>query len=351
MDLSRPSELEETGRHVAPRDALELQLARIWEDLLDCRPIGVDEDFFQLGGDSLLAMSLLARIVQETGYMLPGSGIVRAPTIEKLAKVLREDSDPANWSAIVPIQTEGTKRPFFCVHPGGGNALCYLQLARCLGPEQPFYGLQCPGVDGIRQPLATAEEMAREYVAAIRGVQARGPYAIGGWSVGGVFAYEVAQQLRAAGEEVRFLAVIDSGILYACAILTALFPKGQMGILDMLRLPSAGQLSEFRRRSAPARLIPDNADEPLAYQIFRLFTSNMHAVINYRPEPYEGKITLFQASEGLVKKRFEPSREWSRLCDDVELHLVPGNHLTLVQEPHVRKLAERLANCLDAAAV
>jgi thioesterase domain-containing protein len=203
-------------------------------------------------------------------------------------------------------------------------------------------------VDGIRQPAATAEEMAEEYVAAIRRVQPQGPYAIGGWSVGGVLAYEMAQRLSASGQEVRLLAIIDSGILYACAILTALFPKGELGMLDMLRLSSAEQLAQFRRRSAPARLIPDDADERLARQIYNLFASNMRAVLNYRAEPYEGKITLFQASEAIVKARFEPCREWSRLCDDVELHVVPGNHLTVIREPHVGQLAERLALCLES---
>ena len=348
MDRTCPGETRSTDRRIAPRDALELQLTYIWEDLLEQRPIGVDEDFFQLGGDSLLAMSLLARIVQETGYTLPAGGIFQAPTIEKLARLLRLDSDPDEWSPLVPIQTEGSKLPFFCIHPGGGNVLCYLQLSRRLGPGRPFYGLQCPGVDGIRPPAATAEEMAEGYVAAIRRVQPHGPYAIGGWSVGGVLAYEMAQRLRASGQEVRLLAIIDSGILYACAILTALFPKGQPGMLDMLRLSSAEQLADFRRLSAPARLIPDDADERLARQIYSLFASNMRAVLNYRAAPYEGKITLFQAAEAIVKPRFEPSREWPRLCDDVELHVVPGNHLTVVREPHVGKLAERLALCLEA---
>jgi len=348
MERTCPGELTGTDRHIAPRDALELQLTQIWEDLLDHRPIGVDEDFFQLGGDSLMAMSLLARIVQQTGMTLPAAGIVRAPTIEKLAKILREDSDPADWSPLVPIQTEGAKLPLFCVHPGGGTVLCYLHFSRLLGPERPFYGLQCPGIDGVREPLATIEEMAEEYVTAMRQVQPHGPYAIAGWSVGGVLAYEMAQRLRASGDDVRLLAIMDSGVLYACAIVTALFPKGEIGILDMLRLSSPEQLSEFRRRSAPARLIPDDADERLARQIFHLFTSNMHAVLNYRPESYEGKLTLFQASEGIVKQRFEPAREWPRLCDDVEVHMVPGNHLTLIQEPHVEALARALAQCLDA---
>jgi thioesterase domain-containing protein/acyl carrier protein len=335
-------------RYVAPRDALELQLAHIWENLLDRRPISVDEDFFTLGGDSLLAMSLLARIVQETGCSLPAAGICQATTIERLAKALHEESHPGDWTPLVPIQTAGTAPPFFCVHPGGGNVLCYLQLSRELGPEQPFFGLQCPGVDGVRQPLTTAADMAREYVAAVQRQQPHGPYALGGWSVGGVLAYEMAQQLRAAGEEVGLLALLDSGVLYACAILMALFPKGDLGVFDLLRLDSKEQVAEFRRRSAPARLVPDDASDELASRIFRLFASNMRAIMHYQAKPYDGCLTLWQAAEGLVQERFEPDREWSRRCDRVEVRVVPGNHLTMIHEPHVQVLAAELRRYLEA---
>jgi thioesterase domain-containing protein/acyl carrier protein len=328
---------------------LELQLVQIWEDLLKRRPVGVNEDFFDLGGDSVSAMSLLARVSQETGYNLPTAGILQARTIEKLARALREGITSEPWSPIVPVQPEGTRRPFFCVHPGGGNVLCYLGLSRWLGSDRPFYGVQCRGVDGVLEPWHSAEEMAGEYVAALRRVQPHGPYALGGWSVGGVLAYEMAQQLTAAGQRVAPLAILDSGVLYACAILTAIFPKGEMGALDLLRLPSEQQLAEFRRRSAAAQLIPDAADEELANRIFRLFTSNMRALLNYRAEPYDGRIVLFQAVESLVKKRFEPRYEWPRLCAQVEVQEVPGNHLTMIHEPHVCGLAEKLSQCLDAA--
>ena len=187
-----------SDRFCAPRDALELQLVQIWEDLLERRPVGVNEDFFELGGDSLLAMSLLARVSQETGYSLPSLASFRC-TIEKLARALREGVTSENWTSIVPIQQEGTKRPFFCVHPGGGNVLCYVGLSKWLGKERPFYGVQCRGVDGVLEPLQSVEEMAREYVAALVRVQPHGPYALGGWSVGGVLAYEMSQQLTAAG--------------------------------------------------------------------------------------------------------------------------------------------------------
>ena len=349
MNSSNPGSVGERG-YVAARDSLELQLVQIWEDLLGCHPIGLNDNFLDLGGDSLLAMTLLARIVQQTGRNLPIAGLMRATTIKRLAAALREENNWGTWSPIVPLQTEGSKPAFFCIHPAGGNALCYLQISRLLGKDQPFYGLQAPGIEADREPLSTIEEMAAEYVEAIRQVQPRGPYELGGWSCGGVLAYEIAQVLRAAGEEIRLLAIMDSGVLYAFAVMTTALPQGDLGVFDVLRLPVAEQISEFRKRTKAAKLIPDEADDDLAERIFRLFVVNTKAMLSYRPEPYADKLTLFQASEKFVRTRHEPYHEWSRLCDDVELHKVPGNHLTLIQEPHVHELAAKLAACIDASA-
>jgi thioesterase domain-containing protein/acyl carrier protein len=334
---------------IVPRDALELQLVRIWEELLHQSPIGVNEDFFQLGGDSLVAMSLLGRIASETSYNLPAGGIFQTRTVEALAAALRQGCSPDAWTPLVAIQPEGAARPFFCVHPGGGNVLCYLRLSQHLGTDQPFFGLQAPGLDGICEPLTSVEAMAARYVAAIRRSFPTGPYSLGGWSVGGVVAFEMAQQLRAAQQEVRTLAIIDSGVLYSCAVLTALFPKGGPGVLDLLRQPLAEQVADFRARSAVAQLVPQNADDKLAGRILHLFATNMKAVMNYRAKRYDSRIDVFQAAEPVVAERFEPHREWSQLCDDVRLHVVQGNHLSLVHEPHVSELAQALRECLTGS--
>ncbi len=334
---------------VSPRDGLELQLVQIWEELLNIQPIGVNQDFFELGGDSLLAMALLARIVQDTGRTLPTSGLFEARTIERMGELLREETSTSNRSLLVPIQPLGSRRPFFCVHPGGGNVLCYMQLANELGTDQPFYGLQCRGLDDDLAPLESYQAMAAEYLAEVRRVQPHGPYALGGWSVGGVLAFEMAQQLRAEGEEVAVLAIMDSGVLYAIAVLLAMFPKGESGLLDVVRMESAEQLAEFRRRSAPARLVPAHADDRLAMRIKRLFSANMHMMMRYHSQPYDGRISLIRAADAIVKARLDPQHEWTGVCEQVDLHVVPGDHLTMIHEPHVQILAEQLRKCLDAA--
>jgi pyochelin synthetase len=329
-----------------PRDALELQLSRIYGDLLDYRPIGVDTDFFNAGGDSILAMTLLARIVQDTGYRLPISGLLKASTIGKLAKALRESNDAASWSALVPLHTGGTRPPFFCVHPAGGNVLCYLKLSHYLGEDQPFYGLQAPGIDGIREPVSRVADMADEYVAAIRQVQPKGPYALGGWSLGGIIAYEMAQRLQAQGDEVRLLALIDSGLLYSFAVMLTFFRGDDRDMWERLRSPDADQVAFFRERTTAAQLIPQQADDQLASQIYRVVVANMRALLNYHQRPYSGPTVLIQAREKYIHARHEPQEEWRRLCPDLKVETTGGNHLTLINDPHLGELAEKLSQYL-----
>ncbi len=332
----------------APRSALELTLRRIWEPLLKIAPIGIHDDFFKLGGDSISAMSLLALVAQETGYMLPAGGLLQAPTIAQLAAILTTDVEPGSWSPMVPIQRAGNRTPLFCIHPGGGNVLCYLRLSQYLGSDQPFYALQAPGVDGNREPLNTIQEMASEYIEAIREIQPHGPYAIAGWSAGGVVAYEIAQQLQAAGQTIAHLGIIDSGVLYTMGVLRAVCPQDQPGAFEVMGRTPSQQIKVFRVRSASAKLIPDEADETMAIRIMQLFQSNVEAVVRYRPQPYAGRVDLYQAEELMVPARRQPHTEWSGLCPQLHLHHVPGNHLTMIHEPHVQVLADRIAEVLDS---
>ncbi|MFP2934767.1 phosphopantetheine-binding protein, partial [Pyxidicoccus sp. 3LG] len=182
--LPAPQALEApTAAYVAPRDALELLLARTWESVLGVQSVGVRSNFFELGGHSLLAVRLMAAVRQTTGRQLPLATLFQAPTVEQLALRLRRE-DSGVWSPLVPfgLASTGSNAPFFCVHPVGGNVLAYAELARLLGPDQPFYGLEARGLDGTSAPLGTVEEMATEYVKALRTVQPSGPYFLGGWS-------------------------------------------------------------------------------------------------------------------------------------------------------------------------
>lgn len=341
------SELDPEPSLIAPRNSLELKLQQIWEKLLSVSPISMYDDFFKLGGDSISAMSLLALVAQETGCPLPAGGVFQAPTIAQMAELLTASSDPTQWSALVPIQAHGSKPPLFCIHPGGGNVLCYIRLSKYLGDDQPFYGLQAPGVDGIRQPLISISDMADEYCSAIRQRQPHGPYHIAGWSAGGVIAYEVAQKLTAAGEKVNYLGIIDSGVLYTMGIVKAMAPTEGAGVLAMMGRSAQQNIVDFRKLSSEAKLIPDEADDEVAIRIMELFQSNVRAVCYYSPKPYAGRLDLYQAAEQLVPSRRQPFSEWSQLCSDARLHVVPGNHLTVIHEPNVQVLADAMEKTIQ----
>ncbi|MCP4659753.1 MAG: non-ribosomal peptide synthetase, partial [bacterium] len=181
------------GTAAAPRDMVELRLTRIWEELLGVARVGIRTRFFDLGGHSLLAVRLMARIRRELGRDLPLATLFQEGTIEHLAAILRREGDETRRNALVAIRPEGSGRPFFCVHPVGGNVLCYSGLARHLGGDSPFYGLQVPDRGG-EFFLTEIGEMAEHYVEAIREVQPEGPYRLGGWSMGGLVAFEMARQ-------------------------------------------------------------------------------------------------------------------------------------------------------------
>ena len=195
---------------VPPRTPLEFGLVRIWEQILGIKIESVRDSFFDLGGHSLLAVRMFAQIEKNFKVRLPLATLYDAPAIEDIARILQTEVVSSGWQSLVPIQPSGSRPPFFCFHGGGGNVLIYRKLSQYLGSDQPFYGLQSQGLDGSSPLLRTIEEMAALYVKEIRSVQPHGPYFLGGYCLGGSIAYEAAQQLHAAGEEVALLALFDT---------------------------------------------------------------------------------------------------------------------------------------------
>ncbi len=195
---------------IAPRTPTESTLAQIWSEILNTELVGISDNFFDLGGNSLLAIRLINEINQQFERELPLSALFLHPTIEGLADALDSGTNAREWSPLVAIKPRGKNPPFFCVHPIFGVIFPYCELAFGLGENQPFYGLQPKGIDGESSPLTRIEDMAADYIAALRTVQPKGPYFLGGWSFGGLVAFEMAQQLLAAGDEVALLAVLDT---------------------------------------------------------------------------------------------------------------------------------------------
>jgi amino acid adenylation domain-containing protein/non-ribosomal peptide synthase protein (TIGR01720 family) len=360
---------------IAP-DLVEVQLARLWEEVLGTRPIGPEDDFFALGGTSVAALRLASRIRRELGRDVPLAAFYGAATVRGLAARLRSAAGEPGWRPLVPIRPGGSRLPFFCVHPVGGNVLCFVELARRLDPRRPFYGLQAAGLGGGRGPHRRLAEMAAHYLEEIRSVQPAGPYLLGGLSFGGYVAFEMAQQLRARGEEVALLALLDTASpLYrgqrtfhadAAAMLAI-----QAGIIaraagveleldrgELRRLAGAAQVEAVvERLLATAGAVRDLGAEHLG-RLLALFQGHALCLESYQPRRFPGRITVFRAREehraleAMLDHpaQHEPDYGWSELSvEAVVVRQVPGNHSSMVYEPQVAGLAAELDAALAAA--
>jgi thioesterase domain-containing protein len=336
-------------------DSTELCLQKMWGAVLGIDNIGAQSNFFELGGHSLVAVSVAAQLSHLYGTTIPVRTIFEHPTLTELAAFLRRNLAWTPPSSLIPINPG--LQPFFCVHPAGGLAMCYIALARALGPQQAFYGLQSRGLDDGEPYLTRIEEMAECYLTDIRQVQSHGPYRLGGWSLGGVIAYEMAQQLAAAGEEVELLALLD-----AWPNLEGLdTPVTEQEIEDCERnhiIPliierlvdsesqNIGSVEDLLECSLPklktSMALPEELTVSQLRRLLRVWAANECAVKRYRCRPYTGRISLF-------KSPARESRAWSRLAsgglDEYEL---PASHADFVAESNVRLLAQKLRHAIEA---
>jgi len=346
---------------VAPRDELERRLTDLWEEVLNVRPIGVTDNFFELGGHSLLAVRLFALIDKRLGKRLPLAALFRGATVEGLAEIVRQNSLPETPSSLVPIQPGGHRRPLFLVHPAGGQVFPFMGLAQCLGPDQPCYGLQARGVEGGQEPHTRIEDMAACYVEAIQSVQSEGPYLLGGWSMGGEIAFEMAQQLHARGQSVALLALLDARIPTSAenvadedfeAMLMAdvvrYFGLSQDFGESLALLPREELLARVLEQGKIAGLIPADIEASQAHRLIELCKSDFRASRNYVLRRYPGRVTLFKASEDLSGNSLDPTLGWSDWAQGgVDVQIVPGNHATMVYKPNVETLAVKIAACIE----
>ncbi|KYC40345.1 hypothetical protein WA1_27850 [Scytonema hofmannii PCC 7110] len=396
-DLSR-QEPEET--FVGPRDELEQQLLQIWEQVLGIQSISVRDNFFEIGGHSLLAVKLFWQIEKTFGKNLPLATLFQSGTVEALANIIRQQEKLAvnseaknsqsfmdvegiangknqkeslpSWSSLVPIKPNGSKPPFFCVHAIEGNVLSYYELAQHLDPEQPFYALQAQGLDGHQPPITRMEDMASHYLKEIKTIQPRGPYFLGGHCFGGAVAYEMAQQLQAEGEKVALLAMLEtSGPKTLTRLsfwqrvplhLTNLLQKGPSYILQKSNswLPWLLNLVKYKLLKMSSKVYETiENEEILPYNIrhLRVREANNEAGAKYVMQPYSDLLTMFGVEEELrvagVGEGYKllPNFGWDEYAiGGLEIHRVSGDHLSMFTEPHVKVLAEKLQACLTKAA-
>ncbi len=356
---------------VAPRTPDEKLLAEIWAEVLGIERVGIHDNFFELGGHSLLAVNLMARIGQQFGKKLPLSTLFQGATIEQLATVLNQSTEKM-WSSLVAIQPNGTKRPFFCVPGIGGNVTYFYELALQLGKNQPFYGLQAVGLDGKSKPYTNIEDMATHYIREMQTVQPQGPYLLDGHSFGALVAFEMSQQLHR--HEVALLVIFDmmAPILVNKPIsvdwdeakwlfdAARVIERGLGKPLDvsyetLQTLDSESQLNYILERFKLASFLPADADKTDILGFIDVYKANCR--MDYMPKDIKPtRMILFKASEVIeeyknedwYKRSAEPTWGWSQYAEDlVDILMVPGDHFTMMNQPNVQVLAEKLRACLD----
>ena len=341
-------------------DALEIKLLGIWESTLGIHPIKPSDNFFDLGGHSVLAARIFARMEKDLGQSLPLATLFQAPTVESLASIIRKSEWKPMWSSLVPIRPKGTKPPFFFVHPIGGNVLNFSGFCSHFGPDQPIYGLQARGLNGEEAPHTSVEEMAADYIKSIQPVQAEGPYYIGGFSAGGVVAFEMARQLQAMAQPVGIVALLDTEILTlsqeevtAGARLHHWWRMAKVNLRYASRM-SIGDFIEKKSFNLRMRwkLFAWSVRERLGLEIDPTTLNTEEAFLlafkRYQPQPYFGDATLFRAGDGA--EYLDPELGWTGIIRGrLDIQEVSGDHDTILQEPHIGMLARLLENCLEKA--
>ncbi len=336
----------------APRPGLEAELASIWEGVLGVKGIGRDDDFFDLGGHSLLAIRVFGRVEALTGRRPPLSTLFRAPTIARFALLLGADESRQRWTSLVPVQTNGARRPFFYVSPFLITALSFSHLARHLGPDQPVYVIQPQGMEHDEPLHTSVEDMAAHYVKEMKDVQPCGPYWLGGHCAGSWVAFEMARQLQGCGDEIRLLVLVDSeppGIAaptvssprYLALRLAHYWRDG--------RLLRAAQwkLSVVFERIVVRRL--RRADEQRR-RIAELRAVHARAHGAYRGGLVDGDALLIRSSEHALDRSRDWHLQWNQLVRGrLTVAVVPGAHSALSQNATAAAVASAIRAAMDAA--
>jgi len=350
----------------SPQDATTRELARIWQELLGVESVGLDQNYFDLGGDSALAVHLFAQIEKSFGIKLPLATLFEAPTIEELARIIQSEAPSTGWNPLVAIQPAGSRPIFFCIHGAGGNVLIYRELSQNLGSDQPFYGLQSQGLDGSCAPLTRIEDMAALYVKAIRRQQPHGPYMVGGYCGGGLVAYEVAQQLRSAGEEIALLALFDT--MNPCKIQPPSMASRTYYDLERLwfhaanfmRLDFEGKSSFFQEKMhALKSRLPvwwgmilaksgKKSEQVSGPRVLgQIWQANDLACQNYVPQPFPGVLTDFRPLKQ-YRSLDKPDAKWEHLAlQGQNIVVLPVYPAGMLLEPFVKHLAVALKKAID----
>ena len=376
------------NQYAAPETETEIALAKMWEDLLGIKKIGVHDTFFELGGNSIQAVTMFTRIRKHFGKELPLAAIFQAPDIKRLAAIITEKDNIVNFSCLIPIQPLGSNTPLFCMHAGAGNVLFYKDLAKNLGNDQPLYGLMARGLLGKEHFHTTVEDMAAHYIKEIRSVQLHGPYQLAGYCLGGTLAFEMAKQLTDAGEKVELLATFNSR---SSSYLNSPDPtdsqdsKKKTPSLSEVIFTYAGDYSSMnitKKILYPFKIVKIGS-KLAAYMVYKktkhkilvfnakvtkrgfdyylsrrkllprflrnryLLHTNGIMTRAYNPGTYNGKMIIFRSPQ--IYK--EACLGWKEhVAGGIETFNVPGKYKRrseIMNEPHVKVISDKLKTYLD----
>jgi len=371
--------------YVAPRNQLEETLTGIWAETLGVQRVGIQDDFFEMGGDSLDAVRLLLRILAAFPACQPSLAVLlKAPTVEQFARTL--NSGQADWSCLVAVREGNERPPFFCVHGAGGNVLSMRDLAMALPSSLPFYCLQARGLDGQAAPFSSVEETAEFYIDQIRNVQSHGPYYLGGGCYGGLVAFEMARRLRSMGETVSVVALMDTWnfaygrfiskpklfyfnsrfflrrTLHHMRTLSEVKPRDWAGYFlgraktflqlakSVARIAEGGDETQFPVSLVDTKLQGLESHGELRQILERVRNASHVAALNFIPKPYDGHLLVFSARTRVDDPYRDEALGWSPVAlRGVTSHVIDGDHLSIFRSPAVGAIAEKLDRALQDA--
>jgi amino acid adenylation domain-containing protein len=372
LPAPKPDDYLSDNEYVAPRDAMEKTLAKLWQEVLGIPRVGAKDNFFNLGGKSLMAARLFTKIIHRFGKELPLTTLIHAPTLELLANEVRTTARMADYPTLIPMRSRGNRPPFFCVHGGAGSTLFMHRLAKKMDSEQPFYGIEPEGLDGRPFRRTTMEQIAAYYISEIRKVQPKGPYYFGGYCFGGIVAFEMAQQLRRQQEQVALVALFTAELRYHRQVpAVPRVPKAQTKSAgEKLAMLMKSPLRVLYRKSA--RLYRKSVvfverqiiklEPPVCSILFALrmrippsmrtgyvARTLRNAERNYVPQRYPGTLVMFHGSD----YTHDASLGWDGLAEQFEHHVIGNSsqdsRRDLMNEPLVGRTAQELGDCIARA--
>ncbi len=351
--LPNPELKLETKAFVPAVGLVQKTLTVIWQEILALEhPISIHDDFFELGGHSLLVLDLMSQIKLALGKTVPLAAIFQAPTISGLSGLIDAEAQQAEWSPLVNIQPKGSQTPVFCIHPVGGQVLCYNALAKVLGDNQPVYGVRASGMEADQPIIKDLTKMATYYLEAIKAIHKQGSYRLVGYSFGGLVAYELASQLESQGETIEWVALLDTAHPELtkdnaaktddAELLVSLFPT--IGYTaDRLRgFSLSEQLKQVFDKAKQTGLVPRAMDDVSAERYFNVCRSNL--LMDFQPKNIRSPIRLIRAQEGSQRISIDDFLGWQQLNGlNMTLHWVTGQHENMMEQPNIKQIARLLS--------